>query len=45
MLCQRKNVKIIYFVASSLMKYELKKVPTASEANNEKTQIELTIKI
>jgi hypothetical protein len=44
-LSHRKNLKTISFVASSLIKAELRKVPIASEANSEKMQVVLTINI
>ena len=44
-LSHRKNEKTSSFVASSLIKTELRKVPIASEANNEKRQTVLAKKI
>lgn len=40
-LCHRKKSKTRLFVASYLMKYVLKNVPKASEANNANTDIDV----
>lgn len=45
MLSHKKKVKTVCFVASSRMKYELKKVPSASEPKIAKTHIEFARKI
>lgn len=44
-LSHKKKEKTVYFVASSRMKYELRKVPSASEPKTANTQREFARKI